>query len=151
MSCNAVSLNKTPSKCTGYTQPVRTIITILCTRGLSQDRGLLGCDCITGQVPPNALKDDAFNFRVKALHSFKMWRLLAWWHSITSKITSILSYVLSVSETVTHTAQTLDNNSLPAPSGELQNSTQLGIFVSDARSKTIWSVYHIQQIVDVHD
>lgn len=77
-NCHAiVSLNKTPSKCRGYTQPVvRTIIIMLCTMGLSQDQGLLGCDCVTGQVPPNTLKDDVFVFRVKALQSFKMWGLL---------------------------------------------------------------------------
>ena len=50
---------------------------ILRTMGLSQDQCLLGCDCVTGQVPPNASKDEAFIFRVKALQSFKMWGLLA--------------------------------------------------------------------------
>jgi hypothetical protein len=50
---------------------------MLCMMGLSQDQGLLGSDGVTGQVSPNALKDDAFIFRVKALQSFIMWALLA--------------------------------------------------------------------------
>jgi hypothetical protein len=49
--------------------------------------------------------------------------------------------VLSVSETVMHTAHLVDNSSLPANSGELQmkffNSTQQGIFLSYWHDKTI--------------